>query len=454
MIDKYRNFIIIFLMSFIIYLVCGLIITYNFNTFDIWNVMFEFDTPRVVGDLTLCVFDHYRVAVHPLFVILFQPIVLLINIIINNPIISSLLLQSLLSAAILCIVYKCITKLCTNKSLVIIFMFLFGMSFPQFVFTTSIETFIFAQFFLVLLWLFAINKMDNKLTYWDYVILFLLGISSIGVTITNFFQFVIVVFFVLTLNKKNKHRVFSSLFLIIGTLSFTVFLAEIQNIIWPAAPNFFTKLINDIIYSTSEETNYISRNITANNFLNVLNSNYAQSYNIFNLVILKEGNSIMFSNSITSNIFSILCGIIFIILNVLFFKKNIKKIYNHKLYLSLLLTYMFNFALHLLYGNEISFLYICHYNFILIYLYVYLIDNLLVKKTSIKKTFVILFIIFLLFMMKIIELVNKLRIVYNLSFNYNLTSIIIILLSLLLLIIVLFKHYIIKRKVIKNEDVY
>ena len=452
MIHKYKKHIIIFLASFIIYFLCGLIITYNFNTYNTWNVMFEFDTPRVVGDLTLYDFDHYRVAVHPLFVILFQPIVLLINIIMNNSIISCLLLQSLLSASILCIVYTCIKKIC-NSNLCTIFICLFGMSLPQFVFTTSIETFIFAQFFLVLLWLFAMNKIDKRLTYWDYVILFLLGICSIAVTITNFFQFIIVVLFVLMFNKKNKHRIFSSLFIIVGTLSFSVFLAEIQNIIWPTAPNFFTKFINDIIYNTSEEVNYMTKSITLNNFVNVLNSNYAQSYNIFDLIVPKEGTNIIFANTMISNIFSIICGIIFIILNIIFFKKNIDKIYNHKLYLALLLTYIFNYTLHLLYGNEISFLYICHYNFILIYLYAYLIDNLFVKKISIKKTYIIIFIIFLLFIRGLIELLNKLIIIYNLSFDYNLSSIIIILLSFLLIIIFLFKSYKVKKNGTKYEKI-
>ena len=94
--NKYQNHIIIFLISFIIYFILGMIITYYLNTFDTWGVMFEIDTPRVVGDLTLVEYDHYRIAVHPLFIILFQPIILLLTIIIKQPIISCILLQSII----------------------------------------------------------------------------------------------------------------------------------------------------------------------------------------------------------------------------------------------------------------------------------------------------------------------------------------------------------------------
>ena len=42
--------------------------------FELTNALFQLDTPRVIGDMTVPDSDHSRTKVHPLFVILVNPI--------------------------------------------------------------------------------------------------------------------------------------------------------------------------------------------------------------------------------------------------------------------------------------------------------------------------------------------------------------------------------------------
>lgn len=441
MIKKYKKEIIIFLIGFITYFILGLLLSHYLNTANFWNVLFDLDTPRVLGDLSLRDFNHYRIAVHPLFIIIFQPIVLLLNFIINDSVISIILIQSLLSSVTLVLLYLSVNKICKNNKLSIIMTILFGLSFSQVVYTSAIETYIYAQFFLILLWFFCLLKIDKKIEYWDYIILVLLGIGSLAITITNFIQFIIALFFLLILNKKNSHRLFTAIFILAIVIAFSVLLAEIQNIIWPTAPNFFTKAINDFLYNTSEEQLYISTNISVRNILNVLNANFAQSFNIFNLVIPESGVYLTFTNNLISNIFSILCGIVFSVLNIVFIKKNIKKLTYHKIYLATLFAWLFNFILHIFYGNNIAFLYVCHYNFLLIFLMTYLIKELFNLREIKNKWFIIInFLIIALSLRGIIIMFYNLIPEYNFIEYFRILPFIFVALAISLLLILTIKN--------------
>lgn len=375
MIKKNKNTIILFLLFFIVYFILGIFLTYYLDISKFWNVLFDLDSPRVLGDLSLREFNHYRSAVHPLFVILFQPIVFILKNIINNSIISIILIQSILASLSLVIFYLILKKIDIKKNKYIVYLCLFGLCFGQIIFSISIETYIYAQFFLMLLWYFALCKMDKAFSIYDYCILILLGIGSIAITITNFIQFLIVLLFVLILNKKVKKKILSCAIVIVSVICITVTLAELQNVIWPTAPNFFSKGLNDLIFHNSEEKLYISYLINLDSFKNVINSNFSQLFNITNFYIPSEGGYLNFNNTKITTLISILffCGFVFLNLNfIIKEKRNIKK---HKFYCALLLAYIANFVLHLFYGNSLSYIYVCHYNFIIILLIAYIFKH-------------------------------------------------------------------------------
>ena len=254
MINKHKKEIIIVLSSFLLYFVLGTIFTYYLQTSKFWNVLFDLDTPRVFGDLALREFNHYRATVHPLFILLFQPLVSLLNLFI------------------------------TDSNIVNLLTFLFAISWGQIVFSSNIETYIYAQVFLILLWLFVAYKMDKKLNYYDYIILVLLGIGALAITITNFVQYLIVLFMVVFCNKKESKRFLNCLIILAIVLAMSVTLATVQNMIWPTAPNFFTKNIIDFFHGNSEEKLYLNFSLNLSKIKNVLLIAFCYSFNIYSLV--------------------------------------------------------------------------------------------------------------------------------------------------------------------------
>ena len=317
------------------------------------------------GDLAIHYYSHYRTAVHPLFVILFQPIICILDLIFNDPIFSILLLQSIFSSLSLTIMYSIMNKLKVSKRILWFLLYMFAISFGQVTFTIFVETYIFAQFFLLLLWWYVLIRLDKKLESYDYFFLIILGILSLAVTVTNFIQYIIAMFILIITNKNVKKRYFVYLSLIGLSFIFTVFLAVVQNIIWQSAPNFFTKIATDFLYGKSEEELYITTNIGINNFKNVINANFANNFNISSLT-LKLNSEVIFAESLVSNVISLITYIIFIVLNIIYIFKKKFDVKNNKYYFGLLIVYFLNLIFHLFYGNATAFLYVCHSNFLLI----------------------------------------------------------------------------------------
>ena len=431
-IKKFRTEIILFLSCFLLYFILGTILSYYLDTANFWNVLFDLDTPRVLRDLSIIDFNHYRTAVHPLFVICFQPIVLILNKIILNPVIVIVLIQSIVSSISLISLYIILNKIGLNKVTSICLSIIFGVSFGQIIFSASIETYIFAQFFFMLIWIFAAFKMDEKFNYWDYIIIVMLGIGSVAVTLTNFIQFLIVMLFTVFLNKNINKRWITGLLIIFCAGALSVFFAEVQNIIWPSAPNFFSKNVTDFIYGTSEENLYISTDIGIRSVLNVINASFAYSFNIADFIIPDGGAYLTFKTSLINSLISVICVIAFAIVNLMFVIKTKFNIKKHKFYYALVLTYLFNAVLHLFYGNSISFIYVCHFNFIIILILGYLLNYF--KLRNKKKNIILIIITSLLVILSfknIIIMFLELFPLYNYVEHFRLIPVLIICLTII-----------------------
>lgn len=445
LIKKYKKELIIFLSAFALYFILGLIFSYYLNTYNYWNVAFDMDNPRVFGDLTSRGYNHYRTSVHPLFVILFQPIVFFINLIIKNKIIVVLILQSLVAAMSLVLFFNILKKIGIKDKLNTVLTLLFGLSLGQIVFASNVETYIFAQLFLILLWLFTAYKIDKKLKYWDYIILILLGIGSLAVTITNFVQFIIAIFFLIFLNPKEEHKFFNSIFVIGISVTLAIVLADLQGIVWPSAPNFFTKGLTDILYGTSEEKKYIDLGLSFDKFLNVINSNFGFQFNLSNLKMMGTGLYLYFVKSMIINVISIIMSIAFLLINVKFIYDTRKDILKHKFYYAMLFVYLANFILHLFYGNTIAFLYICHYNFAIIIMLAYILNYY--KKndiTSDKIFYLLVGLISLLSLKSIITMFIALQPVFNSIEYFSKVPVVLLALVFALLFLIIFKKKITK----------
>lgn len=440
MIKKYKTEIIIFLVSFLFYYVIGTVLSYYLDTAKYLSVLFDLDTVRVLGDLSIRDFNHYRVAVHPLFVISFQPIVFMLKIMFRDPVITIIFIQGVISSISTLLIYKILGKMDLKKYNQLFFTILFGISFTQILYSATIETYIYAQFLLIPLWLFVLCKLDKKLIYWDYIILALLGIASIAVTVTNFMQFIIAIIFLIILNKKTEKRFISACVLIIIVIAMTVFLAEVQNIIWPSAPNFFSKGINDYLSGTFEEVLYTTKTLGLRNFLNVLNANFSYPLSLPNLYI-QENVYLKYQDSGFSNWFSILAGFGFAVMNIFFMIKTRLNISKHKFYYALLTVCAFNIVLHLFYGNQIAFLYVAHYNFTIIIILAYIINYFKINLFKYKYLFYVMILTLVALSAKnIISMFNILAPIYNPIEKFSVFPIITVGVALSLLICVIIKN--------------
>ena len=166
-----RKLALIFVIFFSIYFMLGSIFSCYIKTNGFYNMFFGTDSHRVFIDLTqLIAPEHYRTTVHPLFIIMFQPIVRLLDIIIKNNMLSAIILQSLISATSITFIYMILEKINTKPKLTILLTIISGLSFGQFVFNSTLETFAFAQLFLIILFYYVIGNDNRKFTKKDIML--------------------------------------------------------------------------------------------------------------------------------------------------------------------------------------------------------------------------------------------------------------------------------------------
>ena len=333
--------------------------------------------------MTIVQFNHYRVMVHPLFVILIQTPTQIINFLIHDKVLCAVLIQSIFGAMAVFLLNYILEKLNIEKKLKAIFVVVYALSFTQIVFNMTIETYMFASALLILMFAFVLNKIDKDFTNLDLIILVILGILSLGITITNYVQFAIASFILIMWHAKNKNKnaYLNSFYLFIlinaSVIGLSCFLSEIQSVIYNNAPLFFRDNLNSIITSSSEETLYISR-LNFTSFANQFKTIFGTSF-FCNAVIFTQNTSkkIIAFGEINLFVMLIISLIItfYIYITSKFIKDNFKNLKQHKFIIIIFLAFIFNFLLHLVYGNTVAFLYTGHYLFLLIILFAYVINN-------------------------------------------------------------------------------
>ena len=186
--DKHFTLILFFFFTFL-YITAGLWLSYN-NTFIVTdnNTFFGSDTARVFRDLTEPVTNHYRISVHPLMLLLLQPLVSLIDSLFHDMSRTVVLLQSLIASANVCLIFSILKLL---------------------IFTSIPETYIFSAFSQLLLLYYALNiKNKGNLNYKNILTLAVLGMISTGIILANVISFLIIICWLLRSIYTNKPRLF------------------------------------------------------------------------------------------------------------------------------------------------------------------------------------------------------------------------------------------------------
>ena len=222
---------------------------YQTGVFRKYDLLFQADVPRVINNYT-SKGRQDRTSVHPLFVLLVNPIGRLLVKVIPNKILVAIGINSFFGALGVALAYSFF--LCNSKELIysLLFAVLFGISTSQLVWSSVPETYSLGICSLILNYiLFAF---DYKKEIIHRRLWILAGLFSIAVATTNFVQSIILYTFALVKTSKEKWRmkISSIISFVFCVLSITIVLALMQKMIYPSSNLFFVP--RSILYEINE----------------------------------------------------------------------------------------------------------------------------------------------------------------------------------------------------------
>ena len=340
--------------------IMGLLISYNYNIKDNLNLLFDSDVKRVYGDAAMYFESHYRTIVHPLFVILIQPIISVLTGFTKNNIISYITISSVATSISVLYIYKILNKIKKDNKQNIILSLIYLFSFANIIFTSIMEVYNIAALFLIITWYYYINRRDSLNSKYSYAFLIILGALNTGITITNVVIYFIILG-VLFISKKMKFKNIIKVIMLTGIL--VVLLNGLQHLFWRSSPFILNNTIK-------EEKQYAQR-INIDSAKNVINNNLFNSFISSKTKIRITKNTLYSGDNYVidfckQNITNTILLTLFYLLIIFLMIRNFKK----ELYLNigLSLALLFNIGLHLIYGNSSNFLYSLHFNYLVILL--------------------------------------------------------------------------------------
>ena len=349
--------------SMLFLFIVGLLVSYNYEIKDNYNYLFDSDTARVIKDATIIKEDHYRVDVHPLFILLVQPVVHLISGVVLNKMLAIIILSSLVSSLSVVFLYKILNLIKPNKKINLLISLIYLFSFSNIIFTSGIETYNFATLFLIITWYYFIKKEQTKESYDkdSLMILVLLAILNFSFTMTNICIYLLIIFILWVMKKIKIPQITRIGVLSIGMI---LLLSLTQKIIWQTTP-----LIWD--FRPSNEQEYVVGKFGKENIKEVVENDYYNSI-ISSSMNLKFNHGFIYNEKNIKNTFEPVNYLNFIMLSafyiflIILLARNFKK----KLAINsgLVLSLLFNTVLHLIYGNDSTFLYSLHFVYLIILL--------------------------------------------------------------------------------------
>jgi len=230
----------IFLFFFALYFSCSLLLAQT-GSFSNYGIFFELDTPRVMGDMTIFDADHYRTKVHPLFVLLVNPLGMLLSSLLKSHLLAAILLNSFLGALgvfLAFFYFKFLTEDIYRAGLLTCFL---GITTSQFFLSIIPETGTLSMLSLMTtytVFLLAVKyKRDN---FWVWV---LAGMFTFAVTTTNLVQTLICFtassFMQTNFQKRPLRALARVAAFLICILACAAIFARIQKVIYPSASLFY-----------------------------------------------------------------------------------------------------------------------------------------------------------------------------------------------------------------------
>lgn len=371
-----KNEKLVFIVSFLFLVILGILLSYNYDFTENYNLLFDSDTARVIGDAISPSADHNRLDVHPLFMFWVQPVIFILSGIFQNKMLALIILSAFITSISTLYIYRILKLIKNDDKINLLLTGIYLFSFSNIIFTVGMETYNYAVVFLILFWYYLLKTIKEKKEV-SLPVIILFGLATLSFTITNYVVFAIGVFLLWILKKVNIKKA-----IIIGIipLCLLVALSGVQKVIWQNTPFIIQTNIR------SEKNNFSETTINKNNFKNVIEKDYETSliandmdlkieygttYNGLNYILVWRDTTLL--HHIIYGLFYL--GIILLIIRN--FKKNV--VFN----VGLILTLGFNTALHLLYGNQTAFLYSLNFIYeIILLLGINLLEE---KNTKLKK---------------------------------------------------------------------
>lgn len=402
-----------FLLFFFLYFTLGCYISYQNVVTS--NIYFGADNYRAFGDLTELIFwNHYRIKVHPLFLLFTQPITLLIKGIFLNPKLAVVIIESLCGAFFVKTFYLSLEFMNLNSFIVKRFSLILGFSFSFLIFSTTPETFIFSGLSSCLFFQFLI-KNGISLDYKSNKNLFILSLFAtllIGMIITNYILFFIGI--VVTLCFKNDIKIYDKIKVILKIFCFSFFITIamccLQKLVWNSCPIFISSIIDGLTGKGYEETLYINTNFFSLTELKkyiLLFFFYPLISPSMQLTVYDKWTFIEFTQYHFSQKILVISYVLLCFVSILYFVVKVlkKRKLKNKFPLVLSCTFLiFNFFLHFLYGKHEAFIYSCNYLYLVLISLAIMID-ITFKENSRLVSISKFFITFLIF----VETINNLH---------------------------------------------
>lgn len=347
---------ILFSLFLLFYITLGVQLSYNYDFTKIYNFLFDADTARVISDMSDIFGNHYRLSVHPLFVLFTEPIYFIVSGITQDKMLALVFISSVVSALSVVMVYKIISLFSRDETINLLLSVCYGLTFSNIIFTIGIELYNIATLFLLLLWYFIAKKLNQAWSKTDYLMFITLGVLTLSITITNSVIFLIACFILLISKTMNLKK----LVLINISVGICFMVLDIfQKLIWHNTPLLFG--------SVGEEKLYMNFNFTFSAIKNVISSCFFNSI-ISSKIFLSTDN---LTNPMLKHetpqwwTLALLCAF-FILIGYFLFKNKKKNLYFN---IGLILSLAFNFTLHLIYGNSSPFLYSLHFVYLIFLLF-------------------------------------------------------------------------------------
>lgn len=228
------------------------------------NLYFSADNGRVMIDISLVEYAHERLKVHPLFLMIAQPVYRLLRGVINHTMTAIVVEEALLATITNCSLYSLFKKKKLNTQNAFLLTMIYAFSFSTMLFVSIPETYVFSSFFLVhyILFIVSVSEKRERMNKRELFLLVLFGVMNFGVTLTNYVAYIAGLVYLLI--KKYDLRESLKKFFLINVMNF-LFIGlscVFQKMVWKASTVFITSVIQGIKGEGYEETMYMTWNVS------------------------------------------------------------------------------------------------------------------------------------------------------------------------------------------------